>query len=318
MSKRTLDRDNVLVRMMEVMGEMPGDERRVPLDVKVFEEWRDASVIRQKITFATEPGDRGYAWLLTPESRIGGAPGPAMLALHQTTSIGKDEPAGLGGVPNFAYARELSQRGYIVLAPDYPNFGDYRVDAYALGYASATMKGIWNHTRAIDLLASLPHVDANRIGCIGHSLGGHNTLFLAAFDERVRIAVSSCGFTLFACNRRGGDGPLNDVSDWSHAGYMPRIAERYGSRAENLPFEWDEVLSVIAPRPVFINAPERDAFLVDGVRECVRRVEPLYEKHGAGNALAVMHPACEHDFPMGVRHEAYAFLDRHLSFNLAS
>ena len=41
------------------------------------------------------------------------------------------------------------------------------------------MKGIWNHMRAVDLLQSLPEVDPNRIGCIGHSLGGHLALSFA-------------------------------------------------------------------------------------------------------------------------------------------
>ena len=42
------------------------------------------------------------------------------------------------------------------------------------------MKGIWNHMRAVDLLQSLDEVDNDRIGCIGHSLGGHNTLYVGA------------------------------------------------------------------------------------------------------------------------------------------
>ena len=60
------------------------------------------------------------------------------------------------------------------------------------------MKAIWNNMRAIDLLQTLPEVDGQRIGCIGHSLGGHNAMFTAAFDTRIQALVSSCGFTSFA------------------------------------------------------------------------------------------------------------------------
>ena len=88
-----------------------------------------------------------------------------MLCLHQTTKIGKGEPAGVGGNSNLHYAAELAARGYVTLAPDYPNFGDYSFDPYAHGYESATMKGIWNHMRAVDLLQSLSEVDPQRIGC---------------------------------------------------------------------------------------------------------------------------------------------------------
>jgi hypothetical protein len=305
-------RDDILTRMMQVMGEYPADSRRVAADVEVVEETREAKFVRQKITFGTEVGDRCWAYLFIPLGCLekNAARRAAMLCLHQTTQIGKGEPAGIGGKPNLHYALELAERGYVALAPDYPNYGDYKVDAYALGYASATMKGIWNHMRAIDLLAGLSYVDAKRIGCIGHSLGGHNTLFLAAFDTRMKVAVSSCGFTLFKCNRRGGQGELSDIADWSHAGYMPRIAERYGSRAENMPFEWSDVLTAIAPRAVFINAPEQDDFLVDGVRECVKLVTPEYAREGATDKLACRHPAGGHDFPPQVRQDAYAVVDQ--------
>ena len=72
---------------------------------------------------------------------------------------------------------------------------DFATDGAA--YESGTMKGIWNHIRAVDLLESLPEVDPDRIGVIGHSLGGHNALFVAAFDQRIRAVVSSCGFNAF-------------------------------------------------------------------------------------------------------------------------
>ena len=57
------------------------------------------------------------------------------------------------------------------------------------------MKGIWNHMRCVDLLVSRDDVDAEKIGTIGHSLGGHNAIFLGVFDRRVKVVVSSCGWT---------------------------------------------------------------------------------------------------------------------------
>src|SRR5207248_10006719 len=122
---------------------------------------------------------------------------PAIVCLHQTVAIGKEEPAGLGGKENLHYALELARRGFVTLAPDYPRFGDYHVDPYSMSYVSATMKGIRNHRRAVDLLTSMPEVDAHRIGVIGHSLGGHNALFLATFEPRIAAVVTSCGFTSF-------------------------------------------------------------------------------------------------------------------------
>ena len=74
------------------------------------------------------------------------------------------------------------------------------------------MKGIWNNMRAVDVLSGLPEVDPGRIGAIGHSLGGHNAIFIALFDERIRAVVSSCGFDDFP-HYNGGK-----IGGWSHVG----------------------------------------------------------------------------------------------------
>jgi dienelactone hydrolase len=230
---------------------------------------------------------------------------PAALCLHQTTARGKDEPAGLSQDPNPSYALELARRGYITLAPDYPGFGDDKTDPYALGYESATMKGIWNHTRAVDVLVSLPQVDAERIAAIGHSLGGHNSIFAALFDPRLKAVVTSCGFTGLK-KYYGGD-----LTGWSHKGYMPRIASIYGKNPNQMPFDFSELLAVLAPRPVFINAPLRDDnFEVSGVDDCVRAAEPVYELLGAKGGMLVVHPDTGHSFPSEIREQAYDFLDK--------
>ncbi|MHB8997592.1 MAG: alpha/beta hydrolase [Armatimonadota bacterium] len=295
-------RTDLLASLQQVMGPMPDESRRCPLDMQVLETCETEHYTRLKITYQAEPGDQVPAYLFLPKCHAG--PTPAMLCLHQTTALGKGEPAGIGGVPNLHYARELAERGYVTLAPDYPNFGDYQVDAYAMGYASGTMKGIWNHRRALDLLQSLPQVAAERIGCLGHSLGGHNTLFLAAFDERVKVAVTSCGFTAFA-KYYGGD-----LTGWSHAGYMPRIKELYHANPSEMPFDFSDVLRAIAPRPVFINAPLSDSnFEWIGVDDCVAAAKPVYGLYGVRRHLICRHPDSQHDFPPQVREEAYAYVD---------
>ncbi len=298
-------REHILAGMQQAMGPMPPDARKVPLDLRVEGEETLAKVVRKRITFAVEKDDRVTAYLLIPRDLKGKA--PAMLCLHQTTRIGKGEPAGVGGLPNLHYALELAERGYVALAPDYPNFGDYKVDAYARGYDSATMKGIWNHRRAVDLLQALPEVDGERIGCIGHSLGGHNALFVAAFDPRLKVVVPSCGFNSFFKYQKG------NLTGWSHKGYMPRIADVYGRDAAKMPFDFTEVVAALAPRAVFINAPLRDDnFEVGGVRDCVAAAGPVYRLLGAAENLEAVYPDAGHDFPQDVRQKAYAFIDRHL------
>jgi len=169
---------------------------------------------------------------------------------------------------------------------------------------SATMKGIWDHMRCVDLLQSLPIVDPGRIGCIGHSLGGHNTLFVGLFDKRIKVMVSSCGFNAFAKYKNG------NLTGWSHDGYMPRIASVYDKDPAKMPFDFTEVLGALVPRPVFVNAPLNDAnFEVSGVRDCIRVAQPVYALCGAQDRLVAVYPEAEHDFPDPTREQAYAFID---------
>jgi dienelactone hydrolase len=260
--------------------------------------------VRKTISFASEAGDRVPAFLLIPHELKGRV--PAVLCLHQTTALGKQEPAGMG-LKNLAYAAELAERGMVTLAPDYPGYGDYKIDVYAKGYVSATMKGIWNHCRAVDVLQALPEVDPAQIGVIGHSLGGHNSLFVAAFEPRIKAVVTSCGFNAFP-KYYGGN-----LKGWSHKGYMPRVATEYGTDPKKMPFDFTEILGAIAPRALFINAPLKDAnFDVTGVQDCVAAASPVYELLGAKGAIQAVYPDAAHDFPPDVRKQAYDFVSQAL------
>src|SRR5262249_39063171 len=148
-------REHILANMQLVMGPLPDPSRQVPLALQTLSAAKVANYALTKITFAVEKNDRAYAYLLIPDHPAG-ARLPAMLCLHQTYAAGKEEPAAVSGSANLHYAAELAERGYVTLAPDYLGYGEYRVDEYKEGYLSGTMKGIWNHMRAVDLLQSLP------------------------------------------------------------------------------------------------------------------------------------------------------------------
>jgi dienelactone hydrolase len=230
---------------------------------------------------------------------------PAVVCLHQTTRQGKDEPAGINGLPNLHYALELAQRGYVTLAPDYPSFGDYEYDFLADDYVSGTMKGIWNHMRCVDLLEARDEVDPDRIGVIGHSLGGHNAMFLAAFDERVQVAVSSCGWTPFH-DYYGGM-----IAGWTSDRYMPKLKDDYALDLDRVPFDFYEVVAAFAPRGFFSCSPLRDSnFDVAGVKKAIPAAAEIYKLLDAEDRLQVRYPDCEHDFPPETREEAYRFIDR--------
>lgn len=295
-------RAHILHGMQLAMGPLPRPERPTPLDVEVVEEHESDGLVRRKLAYHTDRPDRRVsAWMLMPRDarRL-----PAVLCLHQTTPRGKDSPAGLSDRATMHYALELARRGYVTLSPDYPSLGESEYDFDADDFASGSMVAIYDNMRAIDLLQSLPEVDPERIGCIGHSLGGHNGLFTAAFDERIKAVVTCCGFTRFARYMQG------DLTGWTGPRYMPRIATDFGKSPERMPFDFTEVIAAIAPRAVHIVAPlEDDNFAVEGVRETVKAASPVYELLGAGDKLTVTYPDCGHDFPDGEREAAYGVLD---------
>ena len=301
---------HIRANMELVMGPLPKPSS-LPLDLTIDDETRLRYYARRHVTFTVEEGDRLPGWLLVPHDADVSNRRPGAVCLPGSADPGKDRPAGLTDDVSMAYAHELVERGYVCLVIDYPllHTTEYETNPYALNYASATMKGIVNHRRGVDVLQSLPYVDPQAIGVIGHSLGGHNALFLAVFDERVKAIVSSCGFNVFAKHNGG------DVRAWSSRYYMPRIKTVYGDVPARIPFDFTEVLAALAPRAVFANAPLHDApdFEVSGVRDCFSAAEPVYRRvFQAEDRLAVCHPDTGHAFPAAERLAAYAFLDRYL------
>ncbi|MFO1065456.1 MAG: dienelactone hydrolase family protein [Pirellulales bacterium] len=295
-------RAHILAGMQQVMGPLPSSASRGELDMQVIEMEELPTLTRSKITYLAGPGDRIPAYLLIPKNK---APKscPAMLCLHGTSGP-RGRTAGLGA--DYArYALELAERGYVTIAPDYTLLGDNQTDPESLGYASGTMKGIWSHMRAVDLLESIPEVDASRMGTIGVSLGGHNSLFVSVFDERLKVMVTSSGFDSFLDYMNG------NPTGWCQKRYMPRIETIYGKDPKKIPFDFPEVLAAIAPRAVYIHAPLSDSnFKVESAKQCTAEARKVFQLLSADSKLQIVTPPGEHGFPIEERQKAYEFVDR--------
>jgi fermentation-respiration switch protein FrsA (DUF1100 family) len=274
--------------------------------VKIVDRAERDGFVRLTITYVGAAGARIPAHLYLPTDRPAGQRRAAMLALHQTSARGKKEVSGEeGAAANQAYGKELAQRGYVVLASDYPSFGDYAVDFHKSRFASGSMMGVLNHMRGVDLLVARAEVDPARIGVIGHSLGGHNAIFVGAFDERLKVIVSSCGWTPFH-DYFGGK-----LAGWVQDRYMPRIRDVYGLDADRVPFDFYEAVAALAPRAFFSNSPLGDSnFDVVGVKKAEVRAREIYALLGAADRLQIVYPGGGHDFPPAIRRQAYAFIDR--------
>jgi hypothetical protein len=305
-------RREILAGAQAVMGRLPGDEKRSSLDMQVEEETDCGSYVRRRITYSSEPNSRVPAFLLIPKAALeqGAKPVAAVLCPHPTDNQhGYGVVVGLGGKANRQYAAELAERGYVVLAPSYPLLAKYQPDLKALGWQSGALKAVWDNIRGLDLLESLPYVRPGRFAAIGHSLGGHNSVFTAVFDERIKIVVTSCGLDSFLDYYAGDEKVWQTEKGWTQTRYMPKLADYHG-RLHDIPFDFHELVGALAPRHVLIVAPKKDgnfqAASVDRIAAAAREVYKLY---GHADRLRIEHPDCEHDFPDDMRELAYRQID---------
>jgi dienelactone hydrolase len=313
-----LRRAEIVTGMELVMGPLPGAAKRVPLDVRVESETDVGSYVRRVISYAAEPGARVTAFLLVPKDVLAGrARRPGVLALMPTNNLEGNRPVvGLDvnpAKPGRNYGEELAQRGFVVIAPPYPHLADYKPDLRGLGYRSGTMKAIWDNIRALDVLEATPGVAPVGFGAIGHSLGGHNSIYTAVFDDRIKAVVSSCGFDSYLDYYREKQAAVwRPGQGWTQERYMPALAS-YAGRLQEIPFDFHEMIGALAPRAFLALSPKRDAnFKWESVDRVLAAARPVYQLHGVPDRIAVEHPDCEHDFPPEMRQRAYAWLERFL------
>jgi fermentation-respiration switch protein FrsA (DUF1100 family) len=308
-------RERIRHTWMDCIGGIP--ERR-PVSCRILSEVREADHIRRHIVYDSVMGDKVTAFLLLPLEITSGTcmnkRFPAILALHPTADTGKMDIATALGRDNRRYGLELANRNYIVLAPDAISAGE-RVYEEAEPFQTAPFyqqhptwsvvgKMIADHMQGIDLLCSLDDVDPERIGVIGHSLGGYNAFFLAGVDRRVKAIVSSCGFSTFA-----GD-PTPDrwgIRDWFT--HIPRISEDL--QTGMVPFEFHEIAALAAPIPFLNWSGQSDHIFPHWkfIAEALQDIHELYKLLGAGDRFVSLLGSCGHDFPPHVRVLAYDFLD---------
>jgi hypothetical protein len=306
-------RAEIVRGMQAVMGKLPGAEKKCPLDVKIEEEVDKGTYVRRLITYASEPGSRVPAYLCIPKSVLNQTDkkAAAVLCLHGTNNIvGHGVVVGVGGAMNRQYASELTERGYVTLSPNYPLLAKYQPDLKSLGWESGTLKAVWDNIRGLDLLESLPYVKSGRYGAIGHSLGGHNSVYTAVFDDRIQAVVSSCGLDSYLDYYGGAPARWLPEQGWTQTRYMPKLREFHG-RLSDIPFDFHELIGALAPRDVLIIAPLKDAnFRHESVDRVVKAASDVYTLYGKSERLQLQHPNCEHDFPPEMRELSYKLFDQ--------
>jgi dienelactone hydrolase len=304
-----------IVKGMEAaMGKLPVRNPDHDFNLVITDSLKTANYTRYTISIRAAENEIVPAYLYIPFQKSNMTKLPAMVVLHGTGDLGKRLVDGESPLPNRAQAKELAERGYVVIAPDYPGMGDLNTyDFRNDTYESGTMKGIFNHIRCVDFLQSRNEVDPERIGVIGHSLGGHNSIFAGVFDPRLKVIVSSSGWTLMDYYDTGDAASIKyggRLGPWAQDLYMPLLHDKYELIPEKIPFDFDEAIAALAPRAFFSNSPVNDSnFNVEGVKKGILNASEVYALFKAPDMIQVRYPVSGHDFPPYVRLEAYQFID---------
>lgn len=173
---------------------------------------------------------------------------------------------------------------------------------------TAVGKFTFEHSIAIDVLETLEEVDSQRIGAMGHSLGGHGTFFLAAYDERIKAAAANCSASFFRHN--------SGVEHWSRDHWYIYLKPiRAGLlRGELPPIDFHEIIALIAPRAYLdVSALNDGDPLTQRQRVLMLlKIADVYELLGHPDQFAFFVHGRGHSVPHETRELIYGFLDVHL------
>ncbi len=182
----------------------------------------------------------------------------------------------------------LAQAGFVVLAFDQIGFGSRipEVERFYERHTRWTLLGkmVRDALAAAEALRREPMVDAERVHVLGYAMGGIVALHAAALDERIAGAASVAGFTpLRLATAAKGSGIMERFGRWHML--IPQLGHFEGHEAR-VPYDFHEVLALIAPRKLLVVAPtlDREATL-DDVQACLGEVEKVYTLLGAGGNL---------------------------------
>ena len=304
-------------------------------EIGFVDKWDFRRFFIHKISYFVEPQLKVFAYLLKPK-QMKTKKVPSILALHEHNDeykAGKSEVVGLVKDPKytklkavhpdpahrtppskkqFAYGKELCEKGFIVLAPDFIGFEEYRDSNWELDdyyedpgfirgyeemlsekyllYGSCLMaKHIHDLYVAMSVLSSIEHVDSNKIGVIGHSLGGGMTSIITAFDRRIKAGVNSCGTFSY-----------EDFENSNRMETANTIIPNFRSDDKDIDF----FLDMVPPTPFLSTNGSKDMWFGSRARTLLTKKRRNFD--------VVIHEG-GHEFPSEVRIKAYSFLQKNLT-----
>lgn len=295
----------------QLIANIGGLPEKTPLNARVVGTIERERFRIEKVIFESKPGLYVTASLYLPKS--GRGPYPAILFPLGHEPGGKAHEAWQIALGSFA------TKGFVALAWDPAGQGE-RVQFYdAAKKASLLVQSTREHSmlgtqtlvvgesfarytihdgiRALDYLASRPEVDANRIGVTGNSGGGTHTAYLAAIDDRLKVAAPSCYIT-----------------NWSRllAQLGPQDAEQNLPPFLNLGYDFPDFLYAFAPKPYLVLSAIRDFFPIGGARATFSEARAVYKALGAAEKIHMVTADDGHGYTKPRRLAAYQWFSKWL------
>ena len=208
----------------------------------------------------------------------------------------------------------LAKHGYVVFSADAPMWGERGrkegVDRnkYDLIAGNMMMLGrdlsafmTYDDISSTEFLASLPMVDAKRIGCVGCSMGAYRSWMLSALSDRIKAGASVCWMitTDAQLTRRFGR-----KENGGFANCIPGLRQY---------LDYPHIASLACPKPMlFINGTKDKLFPVPGVKDAFSEMHQVWKSQGADNLLDTELWDIPHSCGLKAQEKMLEFLDKNL------
>ncbi len=292
-------------QLLEMLGLDPLPEK-TPLKATTTGTTEHEQFTVEKLHYQSMPGLYVTANLYIPKGLT--QPAPAVLYVCGHGNVKKDGISYGAKVSYQHHGEWFARHGYVCLTIDTLQLGEiegihhgtYRYNMWwwlCRGYTPAGVEA-WNCVRALDYLETRKDVDANRIGVTGRSGGGAYSWWIAAIDERIKVAVPVAGITDLQ----------NHVVDGTVEGHCDCmfIVNTY---------RWDYplVAALVAPRPLLISNSDKDTiFPLDGILRVHEKARRIYKLYGAEKNLGLQITEGPHKDTQELRTHAFVWFNRFL------
>mgnify|MGYP003315110443 FL=1 len=202
----------------------------------------------------------------------------------------------------------FARNGYVCLTIDTLQLGEIEGihhGTYSYGYfwwlnRGYTPAGVeaWNCIRALDYLQSREEVDGERLGVTGRSGGGAYSWWIAALDQRIKVAVPVAGITDLR----------NHVVDGTVEGHCDCMF-----MVNTYQWDYPMVAALMAPRPLLISNTDNDRiFPLDGVYRTFVKTRQVYELLGAADKVSLHVTSGPHKDTQELRVHAFRWFNHFL------